>query len=90
MKERHASRHNEVLQIFWKYLDQKIPDINKGKLPATGVRKKTDLHKEEKKEDLTKYNTAKVEGKRWSRSWMVSANSEYRLVFPLVATTQVT
>ena len=67
--------------------DEKIADINKGKLPIVEVRKKIDFHKEIQKGDQTASNTSKVEDKRWSELWMVSVDLEFIFVFPRVTTT---
>ena len=56
LKERYTWRHNEVLRVFKKYLDEKIADVNKGKLPTTEVRNKIDFYKERQKGDVTASN----------------------------------
>ena len=87
LKEHYIWRHNDVLRVFKKYLDEKIADIDKVKLPTAEVTKKIDFHKEEQQGDATASNTLTVEEKFCGGSWMVSADLKSRLVFPIVRTT---
>ena len=67
LKERSAWKHNAVLRMFKKHLDERMADINKEKFPTTEVRKKIDFHKEEQMREVTAFNISKVEDRRWGR-----------------------
>ena len=58
---RYTWRHNQVLRVCKKYLDEKIVDINKGNLPTTKLRKEIDFNEEGQKGDVIASNTSKVE-----------------------------
>lgn len=51
------------------------------------MRKNIDFQKEGKNGDVAASNNSKVEDKRRGELWMVSANLESRLVFPIAKTT---
>ena len=45
LKEQYTWHHNQVLEVFFKYMKEKILEINEGKIPTIETRKKT-FHKE--------------------------------------------
>ena len=49
LNERYTWRHNEVLRVFKKKLDEKRADTNNGKIPATKMKKKKIFIKKDKR-----------------------------------------
>ena len=88
LNERYTWRHNQVLRVFSKYLEEQMKDINEGKIPSTEVRKKVRFHKEGQRGNSAAPSKNTKKDERWSGSWNVAADLDTQVVFPVVTTTQ--
>ena len=88
LKQRYTWRHNQVLRVFLKYLEEKIREINEGKIPTTEVRKKIEFHKEGQRGSSKLPASSTVKDNQWKGSWKISADLDKQLVFPVTVTTQ--
>ena len=88
LKERYTWRHNQVLQAFFKYMKEKITEINKGKIPTIETRKKITFHKEGQRSNVIKSTVTTKKDEKWNGIWKIEADLDTKLVFPVTKTMQ--
>ena len=88
LKERYTWRHNQVLRVFLKYLEEHVKEINEGKIPTTEVRNRIRFHKEGQKGSSRTIAKRTKKDDRWNGSWKVAADLDSQVIFPVVTTTQ--
>ena len=86
---RYTWRHDQVLRVISKALEEKINRINAGKLPQKEVLKEVKFHSEGRRCPKTVGSgMVKVRDKRWDGKWQIASDLDELLVFPIVATLQ--
>ena len=86
---RYKWRHDQVLRVISKALEEKIDKINSGKVPQKEVLKEVRFHPEGGAyPEGGGSGRVKRKDKRWEGKWRIATDIDQLLVFPIVATLQ--
>ena len=89
VKKRYTWRHNQVLQVFFKYMKEKILEINEGKILTIETRKKITFHKEGQRSNVIKSTVTMKKDEKWNGIWKIEPDLDTKLVFPVTETMQL-
>ena len=88
LKERYAWRHDQVFQVFFKYMKEKILEINEGKIPTIETREEITFHKEGQRSNVIKSTVTMKKDEKWNGIGKIEADLDTKLVFPATETMQ--
>ena len=77
-----------MLQVFFKYMKEKILEINAEKFTTIETRKKITFHKEGQQSNVIKSTVTMKKDEKWNGICKIEVDLDTKLVFPVTETMQ--